>query len=544
MRTFSICALALMGCSLTSKLNLPSLTTSSNSGYLTQRTQTAPSTETIETTPSAPSKRTGATRSTYAGPAPAGAPWCSQVRPGRDILERALTDEEPDRAVPALIQHICHPDGDAKAKRTQLEARRQYWMQRLVMSEADWASDAPAWAEVPYSVRNTARVEPAEDLAWSATGPVEQFALLSMKTGDVKAFALQAGGKAYMADAFALSQAGRVAYIEQCLHSSWEGEVSVDEWAACQPDIDALDASKFAAELRGDTTRSQYDRMVVRITWANLQPKLAAHAAKVKQLLSTDRSARTKFEIARDMHKTWKSASYPALALVSVLDDARAKSSNSSPSGCSEKAWPAVAAALGKVSAAEAASVSPFTSMLSTPQGYLAANALVGCEGKDTQIGQALDRAMGNTPGQRGPRTASLSKFEVDGMPLPLAMRGDYRSAADGSASGIVAAVRKQDTVVLVEFKKAYETVTECAKVVVTNRFRRFDIHGNAVYYEECAQTQAKRVDTTIKPVTVDKRHAGGLVAGVHAQIVGGVAVSVSKPGSKVPTHIFGVAVK
>jgi len=565
MRTLSICALALMGCSLTTKLNLPRLGTTSEPEPASPRVARAP------TPIYASDEGPAATPVLRAGPAPASYAWCAKVKSERDLLDRALTDEDPDLAIPAIVQNLCHPDGDAKAKRDALEARRQYWMQRLAMSEADWAADVPAWAAVSYSIRNTATVPPEEALAWSAAGPVEQFALLSQKTGDSNAFALQPGGKIYIADAMNLTQAGRVAVVAECIHTNWDNEVHPVAWATCQPDIDALDATKFAAELRADTGPPSYDRMVVRVAWANLGPKLAAHAAKVKKLLAGDAVYAKLFEIARAAHQTWAATSASratTLGLLRSLDDARATGSRKALAGCGDKTWAALATAIGKLPAKEFAGVidnelnRPLEEVvgpiLDDPDAYLAATAYVACASENDDVAQTFAAALQTWPGFRGPRTMALSqlrvanlqpdrrgdKLEYPGFGLPLAIGGDYTHAGEGTGTGVVDSVTTSGDTMRVTFVKDIRNVDACVSWRTSKRIWMITPSGEVRYYQECTARQVKPNNFAPSPVTFHKRFAAGVRKGATVVVWPGVVVAVYAKRGAAPVAVLGTPVK
>ncbi len=571
--SYLLCAVGVAGCSLDGKLF--SVTT----GIARAVGPTSPSPARRGATPPPLSQRPGVPASAPvaalpevpAGPAPATYAWCKTAKSAGDLLDRALTDEDPDRAVPAIVDMLCFPDGDAKAKRNALETRRQHWMKRLGMTEADWATDVVDWSRVSYSIRNTAHVDPTDGAAWSSAGAVEQFALLSMHTGDSKAFAMQAGAKLYMADAFTLTQAGRIALIADCIHTNSDNEVNPIDWAICQPDIDALDPTKLGAELRADTQRSPYDRMVVRAAYANLQPTLVEHAAKVKTLLAKDEVYGKLFAIAKATHAEWASqlsSRASLLALVSSLDDARATGSQKAIAGCSDKAWPAFTAVLAKIPAKEfntlfdspvnrpiLQTVGPF---LRDADAYLAANALVACEADRGPISRTLGPALATWSGFRGPHTATESKLrianlkpdrrgeklEYTGTGVHLAIGGGTTNPGSGSGTSVITKISSEGDVVHVEFVKTSEMQTHCGEWRKTNRIQRILDNGQVMYESECVREVTKREDTTVEPVTIAKRYVAGVVPGALMTVTDGVPVATWKKGSTVPVTVFGVAVK
>lgn len=510
-----------------------------------------------------------AARTADAAPDPNQPAWCKGLHSSGDVLSRALTDEDPDRGIPAIVEFMCFPDGDARPKLAQLEARRQYWMKRMFMTEADWAADVPQWAGTDYSIRNTAHVDPQDGVEWSKAGPVEQFAMLSMHAGRSDAFPLQHGAKPYLADAFALSQAGRIALIADCIHTNWDNEVKPVEWATCQPDIDALDGNKLATELRADAHRTPYDRMVVRAAWVNLQPKLVEHAAKMKALMAKDEVYGKLVEIARATHKEWAANPHADLVgLVTEMDAARVTGSRKAIAGCSAKTWPAFAALLGKVTAKDLAgdadpASAAIRAVMRTPDGYLAANALAACEGDKDGLTAHLVAAVRGSSGYRGPHTATATKLEI--ADLQPDRRGDKleygesgidvaieRSKGDtyertsplGSAQAVVAAVIDQGDLVRVEFVKTHEKQTYCGSYRETNKLTSIDSSGGFHYERICRYDVTVDADTTPKPVKIEKRYAAGITKGVRLYASGGVAISVVPPKAKLPSHVYGIAVK
>ncbi len=231
------------------------------------------------------------------GPAADGAPssyaWCKHLREDshQDNAKEALDpDTDPGRAVPALLQALCYPRENARGKRGALEAMRRTWMQRLALDEQDWATDIVGWGNLSYGDRMALlgrTVDPRFDTAWSEAGPIEQWTQIRTKVGPSAAFSLQPGAPYYLADAFPPTEAGRLGFIERCMFASGvDDEPHPVEWAVCQPDLDALDAGKLAAELRRETARPLADRVALRLALHKVQHHLPRHAAKVKQLVA------------------------------------------------------------------------------------------------------------------------------------------------------------------------------------------------------------------------------------------------------------------
>lgn len=505
------------------------------------------------------------------GPAPASYAWCKDVQ-SDDDLERAMGDNF-DWALPAISGSLCKPEDDkTRAARDQLEARRQAWMAKLQLTEADWATDVIEWGNIDFSQRNTPYISPNHKAAWSTIGPVEQFALIAIDTGMSNSFALQNGAKTYMADAFKPTEAGRLAYVIECIDSD---DVRPVMWATCQADIDALDFKKIAAELRADSGRSMHDRMVVRRAYYKLQERLAAHPARVKELFAKDPAYGKMFEIAKAARKEWQDSvksRAEALAVVSAMDDARVTNSKKALDGCHDKAWPHFTAAVAMLGAKRFENVKDdrkngvtFTenalgAVLATPEGYLAANALISCQGSQYDyLNKNLGDGLQYRPGFRGPRTSALTairaanleldergaKINYPSFGLPLAIGDGPKTKGDGYVKGVIAKVTPEGDLVKITFPKSTGTQEYCASSRKTGRISRIDSSGNIYYESVCLKYETERIDTTPDPVTVDKRYAAGLKPGMYVATVGGIVEAVwAKSSSPMPTAAFGALLK
>jgi hypothetical protein len=567
------CVLGLAACTVNGKpaLDLAGLRSSPPPGPRAGNPQQSPPVATTSSTPVL--SPASAAPAAPAPSVPVSYAWCAGATPDTPDATRALTDDDPDISLPELVTALCHPDDKARAQRAALEARRQGWMKQLGMTEADWARDVVEWASVRYSERNTARVEPKRDRAWSTLDPIDRFALLAVDTGPSDDVALTVG-PIYLADALAPSHAGRLATITRCIHTSWDDEVHPVRWATCQPDIDAFSVAGLAAELRADREHTAYERMIVRVALAKLLPRLAAHATKVKQLVARDPAYAKLFAIARDTHAAWQRATparEPLLALVGALDDARVTKSRKAYTGCSARAWPAFAAAVAQLGPAafDGLHGEPGTSFLAqtiakvvqTPDGYLAANALVACEGPHDYLLRTLAETVEMWPGARGPRTATqtaifLAALEPDRAdekivvshgrrPIGARFAGDWQNPHGGSARGVIAKVTDRGDAVEISFSKQSKLQERCTSSRKTNRISRIDLNGNVFYDTVCTGWVKERIDTTPKPLTIAKRYAGAVRPGVFAVVSGGVIEGVwARPTAPRPLAAFGVALK
>ncbi len=522
-----------------------------------------------------------------AGPAPASYAWCQGVREDRDLsdasdLKHALDpDGDAGLAVPVILQALCYPGEAARGKRDALEAARRMWMQRLVADERDWATDIVAWGNLRHADRMAMlqrTVYPQRDAAWSAAGPLEQWALLRTRAGDSAAFALQPGATYYIADALPLTQAGRLAFVERCMLEGGAGAAPRPvAWAICQPDLDALDLGKLAAEIRGETGRPLADRMAIRAAASEVARHRPEHAAKVKQLIARDPAYAKLFEIAKAAREEWRAgaaARADLLAAVRAMDDARALGSRKALEGCSARTWPLFAAAVGKLPAkrfenlrGDTASAQTFFdaaigAILQDPDAYLAANALLACEGAADHLLSDLRDGLSYWSGFRGPRTAALTairlaglvpdrrgeQIELPSVRLPIAIEERTRSAGDmmiGTAIGVIASVTDRGDTVRVTFPATSELQDQCVSRRTTNRISRIDSSGNVHYESVCTRWQTVRVDTTPKPVDVRKRYAAGLAPKRHVSIIAGVPEAVwARANSPTPLAAFGALLK
>jgi hypothetical protein len=504
--------------------------------------------------------------------------WCGKLKEDRgsnQVKTATSPDSAPQHALFAILQGICYPEDDAVSQQPALEAARQTWMKRLLLTEADWASDLVEWGNLPYAQRmQTPDPTPNDEAPWSKAGPIEQFGLLTNRVGGGRDFRIQDGAAHYMADAFALTETGRLGYVHRCVTMSrWEDEIHPAEWATCQPDIDALDWAKIGAELRGETGRTMNDRMSVRFAAHKVQELLPTHAARVKKLVDKDDAYAKLFDIAKGARKSWAEHAgerTELLAAVSAMDDARATQSRKAAQGCSDRIWPLYAKAIGKIPAKRFENIhgdrsnavtfldAAVGAVLQDPDAYLAANALVTCEGTFDWLTERLRNGLQFWAGYRGPRTASLTAFRLANLQLDqrdakleipttrLTLEIEPRSRPMlPSGEGIVASVTPQGDSVLVTFVHTSEMQDHCMATRRTNRISRIDSSGNLVYETTCTKWVRERTDTTVKPVSIPKRYAGGIKPKLYVSIIGGSVEGVwVKTNSPTPVAAFGVALK
>jgi len=483
----------------------------------------------------------------HADAAPA---WCKGVKHesrGSDLKIALDPDHKyPDDVVKAIVRGLCDPADDERAHQAELEAARQQWMKRMAMNEADWAGDVKAWfpeRSMNYLLPN------ANGKAWSSLGPYDQYVLMVRPGG-------ASGEKHYLADAVQLTETGRFGYIWYCLHQG--GAV---EWAICQHDLDVLDRAKVGQELRADTTHSPEDRMRARFELAKIEHFLPKHVARVQALFAKDKAYKQLFDLARDTRTAYEARAKelaPLRALVLAMDDARETNSRSALAGCSDKVWPAFAAAVAKLPAASFENVrgrAALGPVVREPETYLAANALLACEGRRDELLAYVEDALEYWPGFRGPRTATItavksatiqlddrgSKLDVPAFHLALAIGSDKSPHSD-SSTGVIAKVTERGDAIEISFVKSSELEDHCQSERETNKVVRIDSSGNLIRERVCTSWARERVDTTPKSVTVPKRYGGALQKGRYAVILGGSVIGVwAKPNAATPLAVFGV---
>ena len=365
-----------------------------------------------------------------AGIADAAPDWCNDpeirhiVAPSVDTAQ----EDKPLNAIPALVATSCGHGSHAKEHVKELEAARAKWNTRLDLTDADW-TDVVDWATSEQWRRNAPSLAYDPKLAISARGAVEQYASIKAASGSEDLlYVLDAHGEK-------LTEAGRLGFIERCLEAKRPAE-----WALCQPDLDAFDAKKLSAELRADTKRSGYERMVVRIAAYMVQPKLAARAKEVEALLAKDPGYKTLFATAATARAGWAArvdAKLVELAL--AMDDARVTRSAKAIEGCAERTWTAFSDAIRAIPAARFAELkdddemaffySALRVVIADPNPYLAAVALQTCHAdKPDFLTGSLGDALRYWPGFRGPPHHRADRADAD-ADRPRRSRREDRAA-------------------------------------------------------------------------------------------------------------------
>ena len=491
--------------------------------------------------------------------------WCkvdgaSRLTNNAIHLKEIYSETNARSAVQTLIGATCYPDSDTEAQAKQLEMMRQAWSKKLDMVDADWA-DAAIWAQDP---RGRDIKATSDKLAWSAYSPIDQYTqILSTHAID----------PSYLTDAFGakLTEVGRLGYITKCLPDASFGDPGV-RWAMCAPDIAAFDRSRFATELRSDTTHNGQDRMQVRFAAHEAIAALAKHAVGVKELLAKDPAYAKLFAISDATRKAWSPV--PALVeLVATMDDARVTGSRKASDGCENTTWAAWKTTVGAIPAKQFAGLIgkpgyetfeiAMAVVIGQPNGYLAALAMFRCGTAVTPAGQQPDyltRFLGSLmtrwSGFRGPRTATQTAILLAGIALddrnakldfPDVERHIEGNASTGANGiGAIASVKIDGAAATITFAKEKITQTVCAKGHSTNRITQLRSDGGVVYEYVCTEQRTETIAVAPSPPrTVQARYALGLTPGMVVTVVEEVVTFVHAKGkSGIPMMIAGVGVK
>jgi len=483
-----------------------------------------------------------------------------------------VNSDDPHDALFAIVATQCSNDtrstqaAEAADKADQIEAARKKWSKRLGMNDADW-KDAAVWATHDQGDRNSPTLSLHDQKrAFSRYSPVDQYLLVLKGLPWDSRLETDAS---YLADIFGdkLSQAGRLGYIQNCLLS----ELPV-EWAMCQHDIETFSIPALGTELRADTRYDGYEKMSVRIAAAEVEAKLPAHAAKVKELKERDPGYAKMFAIAADAWKSWSAVDPKLVALAASMDDAWISNSRHATDGCDEKTWAIWSNMVSKIPAKqfgqihrdEGESFLPKAAQIIVhqPDGYLASLALAQCEnlsGHGDYVSGVLSDAVGSWPGTRGPRTSSESAILSAGIELddrdarieaPRVQRGVLAGGSAGSTNGggqgAIASIKRSGDDVKITFKKVKYVNRDCVKGHYTHRVTRIQSDGTLDYEYICdKEVSSTHSAEPYPPQTIKARYATGLKPGMRVEIIEGVVDAVyTSAKATTPSIIAGVRLK
>ena len=493
----------------------------------------------------------------FAGRAEAEPAWCAPVQ-GKLMhasLQDALTSSDPRTAIPGIVTALCHakPGSEESQRGREVEAARQRIMKRLAMLESDWP-DAAVWAaEHQGKLMSTTGLDVDAKKAWTALTPIEQLVTISRADDS----------SSYVADALGakLSEVGRFAYVLDCLRV----RRGVVDWAMCQGDLDQLDRKKLAAELRTSAGSTGYERMALRIDVLELDDKLRAHAAAVKDALAKEPGYQAVFAAAAAGRAIWAKTDPKLHELVTAMDDARITNSRRLYAGCADTTWPALRTAIAAIPASKLSPGDAETrrheramgAIANDPNAYLAALAYVQCTGESGGLlVRWLADAMNRWPGFRGPRTTALTTIMNAGIELDdRSARLEFPSVSNswlggngsskGGGRGKVAKVDKQGKTAVITFSPKLETFTYCASRKSSNKIVQIRSDGVLVYESWCTSHKQATENQASKPQTVDVQYLAGVKPGVFVEVVDDVVLYVWPSGkATVPSHVAGVEVK
>lgn len=512
----------------------------------------------------------------HVGSAAAGVPgWCKSASFNEKYDLRDLASQDIDRVVVTLAKATCKPSPEAEAGKAQIEAARQAWGKKLLMTDADWA-DAVDFANVD--------ARPA-DLAYSvkdltAMTPVDQYLAInsSVRVGQSYDF----DNADYLTDMFEpnLTEVGRLAYISKCIKNRGLSgpENEAVSYAQCQGDIDAFDRAKFAAQLRSDTGHPGANKMRLRLEMYALPKKIKEHAEDVKKILAKDAAYKQLWDAAAKGRAQFASTvgqDADLLALATKLDSANWFKSRKQYDGCAE----ATEAALMKIISTKvpastfkdagrdtpkalddrdsdrttvAQRVAPLLSDI--PELMFVAGPYVECHGDKESRSTFLQKLFSFSPGFRGPRRAALTMITKEKVVLddmneqvryPRAgqpFETGYHPVSDG---GIVKSVKDDADGILVSLEKLLVKREECVKSHYTKKVTRVNSDGSLSYELICDQMGIVTYDDTPNDSKIDKLYKPQLKKGVQYSAVGTAVLAVWKDkNAKLPSHILGVEVK
>ena len=524
-------------------------------------------------------------------------PWCGGAvheqffaSRGNFLYNSDADDVADDTALMNVVGASCQANGEDNAKfHAQLAAARARWAKRLHMSDADWA-DAAVWIRLDPTSRGSREIMPREHASYSEMSPIDQFAQLSHVSW--------LGAGSYLADALGpkLTEAGRVAYLQNCLRDKYaspgKDTGGPASWALCWGDVESLDLDKLAAELRSDTTHDGADKMTVRIeAWklaGQLIPKRRA------ELDRADPVYKKLVEIADTARKSW-AASPDLVALVGALEDAHAKQSRSHQvEQCADKSRSALAAQVSALpstlfahmpmlpgnggesapkrvdrrnrsqhkpaddsGAYDIPSHKLLAALVTTPDGYLAADALALCasDGDATELAEELGRALGDAPSLRGPRGAALaamlaSQLEPDARGEEIEYPKPGTSVKLGavqnpmSSRGIIKKLTRHGDTIHIEYDGKNVTATLCNSYRETNHITAIQDDGRLQYERVCDGHETVHYNDAPKPIDVPLVDGAALKPGLTIEYAHGVMMAWAKTTDARPVVALGIALK
>ena len=501
--------------------------------------------------------------------AEAGVPaWCKGKTFDANSSDlNALKRTEPDYVVRAIAQTMCSTSEEVVQHQATIDKARQAWSKKLGMTDADW-SDAVEF--VDNRDGEFPKIELSTKVIAQMT-PMDQYKLIREGVSDRLEHPL------YAADMFEpnLSEVGRLALIEWCLKERVEHSY-VHQHAACQGDIDAWNAGKFATQLRSDTAHDGATRMLLRLRALELQSALKEYADARTKLIKQDETYKQVFDAGARGRADWAKGvgtNKALLDLVSATESAHLSGSRKLYGDCKTTTAAALSKAVGALPAKTfegmhdvrmdptegfAAKAAPV--LVTTPEVNLAATAFVLCDPK-THTADWLASFLQEVPGYRGPRAAAAAevlntKFEFDDVNANKLTNPELRGrpfarsgGAASSAGGVVAKVTPGKESASVALKKTKVKRLQCLQVKYSNRVTRIRSDGSLEYAGTCLKSGMVTVDTTWEDFKIRSEFVPLLKPGVVFSAIGSdtaqdVIAIWANADAKTPSIVLGAKLK
>ncbi len=479
--------------------------------------------------------------------------WCKGATEKLTASERDLKDlpgnADAEDAVETIVAQSCFPDADYAQYNKNVDAALLEWSRRLEMTDADWVDAASYTQTLRVGHGRPSITRPEDKKAWTTLSPVDQFARIP-DSGMGMSNSGSISDATYLVDALGdhLAMAGRLAYIQVCMRS--ENPVM---WAMCQPDIDAFDRKKVAAELRSDTSHEAYDRMLVRFASYQASLALPKHADKVKKLRASDSGYEQMFKVAAAAWKDFGGVDAKLLQLMTEIDDARVTKSRKASAGCVDRTWAVWKSVVEKIPAKSFGALASEDAsekfwflpralglIVATPNGYLASlahNLCTGLEDKQDYLTRELGSAVKYLPGFRGPRNAAHSALRLQTITLddrdarieyPELNRPWIQTGGGSSGGGMgeIAKVTASGDTTKIEFARVKTKQQDCVRGHRTNRVTRITSDGSLEYEYICQAWKTVVIDEPpFAPQTVSSRYATGLKKKMFVTVIENVVV-------------------
>ncbi|MEZ4401410.1 MAG: hypothetical protein R3B06_15400 [Kofleriaceae bacterium] len=201
---------------------------------------------------------------------------------------------------------------------------------------------------------------------------------------------------------------------------------------------------------------------------------------------------------------------------------------------------------------------------LSTPEGYLAYQALRLCSASmEDNFYQGGD-IIGSDVLQRGPRTGTVAawlaaagevRFDDRDLKLERMLKaGSYNDSLDliegiryqRVTKGVIDRIDERDGYVEISFTRVTAMIEDCLNWQQTNRIESISDSGQVQYRSVCKTWGKRKADLTAPPVKVGKVMAAGLRPGMYLLALedGMPIVATASAGSSTPVWVMGGTVR